>query len=91
MIEKCNSSTHAQNHRKARQARMKKMVRNKDAFTLHIRTAKGARTHFFQFWSHSRLWPQNQKKPSLDPFHENMVWKVYTAKISGAYQLSYES
>ena len=90
MIEKC-SSTHVQNHRKVRQAHMKKMVRNKDAFTLHFRTAKGVRTHFFRFWSHSRLWPQKQKKPSLDLFHENMVWKVYTAKISGAYQLFYGS
>ena len=29
----------------------------------------------------------NQKKASPDPFHENMVRKVYTAKISGPYQL----
>ena len=91
MIEKCNNSTHAQNHRKVRQAHMKKMVRNKDTFTLHFRTAKGLWTHFFQFWSHSRLWPQNQKEPSPNLFHENMVWKVYTAKISGAYQLFYGS
>ena len=90
MIEKCNS-THAQNRRKVRQAHMKKMAWNKDAFTLHFRTAKGVRTHFLRFWSHSRLWPQNQKKLSLDLFHENMVWKVYTAKISGAYQLFYGS
>ena len=60
-------------------------------FTLHFRTVKGVWTHFLQFWSHSRLWPQNQKKPSPDLFHENMVWKVYTAKISGAYQLFYGS
>ena len=26
-----------------------------------------------------------QEKESLDPFHENMVRKVYTAKISGPY------
>ena len=54
MIEKC-SSTHAQNHRKVWQALMKKMVQNKDAFTLHFRTAKGVQTHFFRFWSHSHL------------------------------------
>ena len=46
MIEKCNS-THARNHRKARQAHMKKMVRNEDAFTQSFRTAKGVRTRFF--------------------------------------------
>ena len=46
MIEECNS-THARNHRKARQAHMKKMVRNEDAFTQHFRTAKGVRTGFF--------------------------------------------
>ena len=80
-------STHSQNRRKVRQAHMKKMAWNKDAFTLHFWTAKAVRTHFLRFWSHSRLWPQNQKKPSPDLFHENMVWKVYTAKISGAYQL----
>ena len=39
----------------------------------------------------SEAMPQNQKKPSPDLFHENMVWKVYTAKISGAYQLFYGS
>ena len=86
MIEECNS-THARNHRKARQAHMKKMVRNEDALTQRFRTAKGGRTGFFRFWSHCRLWPQNQKKASPDPFHENMVRKVYTAKISGLYQL----
>ena len=86
MIEECNS-THARNHRKARQAHMKKMVRNEDALTQRFRTAKGGRTGFFRFWSHCRLWPQNQKKASPDPFHENMVRKVYTAKISGPYQL----
>ena len=46
MIEKHNS-THAQNHRKAWQAQMKKIVRNKDAFTQCFQTAKGVRTHFF--------------------------------------------
>ena len=46
MIEECNS-THARNHRKARQAHMKKMVRNEDAFTQRFRTAKGVRTGFF--------------------------------------------
>ena len=29
----------------------------------------------------------NQKRASPDPFHESMVRKVYTAKISGPYQL----
>ena len=58
MIEKGNS-THARNHRKARQAHMKKMVRN-EAFT--------------------RL---SYSKRESDPYHENMVRKVYTAKICG--------
>ena len=48
MIEKF-SSTHARNHRKARQAHMKKMVRNENAFTQRFRTAKGVRTLFFFF------------------------------------------
>ena len=46
MIEKCNS-THARNHRKARQAHMKKMVLNEDAFTRRFRAAKGVQTRFF--------------------------------------------
>ena len=46
---------------------------------------------FFRFCGHSRLWPQNKKKASPDPFHKNMVRKVYTAKISGPYQLFYGS
>ena len=46
MIEKCNS-THARNHRKARQADMKKMVLNEDAFTRRFRAAKGVQTRFF--------------------------------------------
>ena len=46
---------------------------------------------FFRLWGHSRLWPQNQKKASPDPFHEHMVRKVYTAKISCSYQLFYGS
>ena len=46
MIEKCNS-THARNHRKARQAHIKKMVRNEDAFTQRFRTTKGVRALFF--------------------------------------------
>ena len=46
MIEECNS-THARNHRKARQAHMKKMVRNEDTLTQRFRTAKGGRTGFF--------------------------------------------
>ena len=52
---------------------------------------KGSGLVFFRFWGHSRLWPQNQKKVSPDPFHKNMVRKVYTAKISGPYQLFYGS
>ena len=48
MIGKCNS-THARNHRKARHAHMKKMVRNEDAFAQRFRTAKGVRTLFFSF------------------------------------------
>ena len=50
---------------------------------------KGSGLVFGGFWGHSRLWPPNQKKASLDPFHENMVRKVYMAKISGPYQLFY--
>ena len=46
MIEKCNS-THARNHREARQAHIKKMLRNEDAFTQRFRTAKGVRTRVF--------------------------------------------
>ena len=49
MIEKCNG-THARNHRKARQAHIKKMVRNEDAFTQRFRTAKEVRTRFFFFF-----------------------------------------
>ena len=50
---------------------------------------KGSGLVFGGFWGHSRLWPPNQKKASLDPFHENMVRKVYMAKISGPYRLFY--
>ena len=39
--------THARNHLKARQAHMKTMVRNEDAFTERFRTAEGIRTCFF--------------------------------------------
>ena len=46
MIEKCNS-THARNHCRARQAHMKKMLRNEDTFTQCFQTAKGVRSHFF--------------------------------------------
>ena len=68
------------------------MVRKEHAFTQRFRTAKGVRTRFWGgFGGHSRLWPPNQKKASLDPFHENMVRKVYMAKISGPCQLFYET
>ena len=88
MIEKRNS-THARNHRKARQAHMK-MVGNEDAFTQCFRTVKGVRTSFFSvFVAITAYCPQNQKKASPDPFHENTVRKVYTAKISGLCQLFY--
>ena len=55
MVEKCNG-TYARNHRKARQAHMKKMVRNEDTFTQRFRTAKGvqARFFFFRFWGHRK-------------------------------------
>ena len=43
---------------------------------------KGSRLVFFGFGA-----IVNQKKASPDPFHESMVRKVYTAKISGPYQL----
>ena len=62
---------------------MKKMVLNEDAFTRRFRTAKGVQTLFFFGFGAIG----NQKKASPDPFHESMVRKVYTAKISGPYQL----
>ena len=72
---------------------MKKTVRKEHAFTQRFRTAKGVRTRFFfgggGGGGPSRLWPPNQKKASLDPFHENMMRKVYMAKISGPYRLFY--
>ena len=74
---------HARNHRKARQAHMN-MVRNEDAFTQSFRTAKGVQTSFFFFGF--AMAPKPEKSES-DPFHENMVRNVYTAKISGPYQL----
>ena len=46
MIEKCNS-THARNQRKTRQAHMKKMVQNEEAFTQRFRITKGVRALFF--------------------------------------------
>ena len=49
MIEKCNG-THSRKHRKARQAHIKKMIRNEDAFTQRFRTAKGVRTRFLFFF-----------------------------------------
>ena len=64
MIEKC-SSTHARNHRKARQAHMKKMVRNENAFTQRFRTAKGVRTLFFFFFGFGAIaafGPQTRKE-----------------------------
>ena len=71
---------------------MKNMVRNEDAFKQRFRTAKGVRTRFFSVLGpQSGLWPKSQKKSSPDPFHENVVRKVYAAKISGPYQLFYGS
>jgi len=67
---------------------MKKMVRNEDAHS-DFEQQKGSRLVVFWFWGHSRLWPQTKKKASPDPFYENMVRKVYTAKVSGPYQLSF--
>ena len=65
---------------------MKKMVLNEDAFTRCYRAAKGVQTRFlFFFFGFGAI--GNQKKASPDPFDENMVRKVYTAKISGPYQL----
>ena len=52
-----------------------------------LNSKKGPDSFFFRFWGHRRLWPQNQKKVSPDPFNANMVRKVYTVKISGPYQL----
>ena len=76
---------HARNHHKARQSHMN-MVRNEDAFTQSFRTAKGVQTSFF-FFGFGAI--ENRKKASPDPFHENMVRNVYTAKMSGPYQLFY--
>ena len=42
---------------------------------------------FFRFGPIAAYGPPNQEKASPDPFHENMVRKVYTEKISGPYQL----
>ena len=43
---------------------------------------------FFRFWGHSPAYGQKTRiKSSPDPFHENMVRKVYAAKKSGPYQL----
>ena len=56
-------------------------------FTLRFRTVKGVRTSFFFGFA---MAPKSEKT-SPDPFHENMVQKVYTAKISGPYQLFYGS
>ena len=73
---------------------MKKMVRNGDAFKQRFRTTNEVRTvfFFFRFWGHSPAYGQKKKKKSSpDPFHKNMVRKVYAAKISGPYQLFYGS
>ena len=43
---------------------------------------------FFGFGAIAAYGPKTRKSES-DPFHENMVQKVYTAKISGPYQLFY--
>ena len=68
------------------------MVRKDDAFTQRFRAAKGVRTRFFfRFGPIAAYGPPNQKKASPDPFHENMVRKVYMEKISGPYQLFYGS
>ena len=81
MIEKCNS-THARNHRKARQAHMKKMVLNEDAFTRRFRAAKGVQTRFFRFWGHSQ--PEKGKSGSIswkhvtEGLHGKNIWSVPT-------------
>ena len=82
-IEKCNS-THARNHRKLRQAHIKKMVWNEDAFTQRFQHQTGSGLFFFFFFFFGF-----EKKAGPDPFHENIVWKVYKEKISGPYQLFY--
>ena len=76
MIEKCNS-THARKHRKARQAHMKKTVPNEDEFTQRFATERVR--PFFGFGAIAACGPKTRKKASPDPFHENMVRKVYTA------------
>ena len=85
MIEKCNS-THARNHRKLRQAHIKKMVRNEDRSTQRFRTARGIRPRFFFFFlgfgAIAAHGPKTRKSESgSDPFQENIVRKVYTEKI----------
>ena len=67
---------------------MKNMVRNEDAFTQRVRTAKGVRTRFFFVLP---MAPKPEKEASPDPFHEHMVREVYRAKISCSYQLFYGS
>ena len=62
------------------------MVWNEDAFTQRFPTAKGVRTGFF--FGFGAITPE---KTSPDPFHENIVRKGYTEKISGPYQLIYGS
>ena len=60
---------------------MKKMARNEDAFTQRFEQQKGSGLVFF-FEKRKK-----KKKVSPNPFHANMVRKVYTVKISGPYQL----
>ena len=65
---------------------MKNMVRNEDAFEQRFRTANGVRTLFFFFGFGAIVRPmakKPEKKSSPVPFHENVVRKVYAAKISG--------
>ena len=64
MIEKCNSA-HAQNHRRARQAHMKKIVLNEDAFTQCFWTAKGVRSCcFFSVFFGLAMAPKLEKSES---------------------------
>ena len=92
MIEKRNS-THARNHRKARQAHMKMVGKRRCVLHSAFEQLKGsALVLFFGFCGHSRLLPPKpEKKRVRIHFMKNTVRKVYTAKISAPYQLFFGS
>ena len=56
-------------------------------YTALSNSKRGPDSFFPGFGAIAAYGPKTRKKASPDPFHENMVRKVYTAKISGPYQL----